>query len=92
MKLDLPRRDVGRLLALVTERRRKTERGVAKFGKDFDPTLGANMTEALDAFRSLEQVLTEAMHENDNPRRSGRDPGEHQGRRDAPGDYRPAGQ
>lgn len=59
--LRLPRRDVGRLLALTTERRKKLDRGVAKFGKDFDPALGANMVESREAFTALEQVLKKAM-------------------------------
>jgi hypothetical protein len=91
--LKLSRRDVGRLLVCVRERRRKLTRGIAKFGDSFDPEQGANMTEGLAAFTALEQVLTEAMkHEDDHSRRDGRDPREHQGRRDAPGDYRPAWQ
>lgn len=74
INLRLKRRDVGRLLACVSERRRKISRGVAKFGDDFDPKLGANMKEGLEAFTALEQVLMEAMNEPDRPRRAGRDP------------------
>jgi len=59
--LRLPRRDVGRLLSLASERRRKAEKGLRKFEGNFDPKLGANMQETAEAYAALEKVLKEAM-------------------------------
>jgi hypothetical protein len=88
--LRVSEREMGRLLAVVRERRRKLERGLTKFADDFDPIKGANMRDSHQAYAALDQALTEAMNATDNSRGAGRDPRQHQGRRDAPGDYRPA--
>jgi hypothetical protein len=79
--VDLSRRDIGRLLVGVRERLRKLDRGLSKFGDNFDPSLGANMTEAREAYSRIETVLKEAIREeNDHPRRAGRDPAQRQAR------------
>lgn len=59
--LNLSERDVGRLLSVVRERRRKLERGMEKFSTNFDPVLGKNMKEGLDAYVALEASLKEQM-------------------------------
>lgn len=89
MNIELSRRDIGRLLSLVAERRRKLERGVAKFGTDFDPTKGANIADGLVAFRALEQVLKEAMdHDDNHPRQPPAHRDEREGRRQPAGLHR----
>lgn len=82
LDLRLSRRDVGRLLVGVRERRRKLERGLAKFADNFDPQLGANMKDGFAAYTALEKDLMEAMghEENNHSRRAGRNPQEREAR------------
>jgi hypothetical protein len=75
MDLQVSRQDAGRLLSMTTERRKRAERGLKKFGDDFDPVLGANIAASAEAYTKLEQVLKEAINAQDNhPRGAGRDP------------------
>lgn len=57
----LSRRDVGRLLTGVRERRKKLQRGLAKFADEFDPVLGVNLTEGFEAYSALEKRLNDAL-------------------------------
>jgi hypothetical protein len=59
--ITLSRRDVGRLLVGVRERRKKLQRGLDKFADNFDPTLGVNITEGFAAYSDLEKRLNEAL-------------------------------
>lgn len=59
--VSLNRRDIGRLLAGVRERKRKFERGLKKFSNDFDPEKGKNMQEGYDAYCELEEKLERHM-------------------------------
>jgi hypothetical protein len=55
-KITLPAlepRDVGRILSGLRERRKRLTRGITKFGDDFDPDKGRNMTDALEAYETL---------------------------------------
>lgn len=49
----LDRRDVGRILSGLRERKRKLDKGIAKWGDDFDPDKGANMLDARASYDSL---------------------------------------
>jgi hypothetical protein len=53
----LDRRDVGRILSGLRERYRKLDKGVKKFGDDFDADKGANMLDARDAYAKLIDLL-----------------------------------
>lgn len=59
--IKVTRRDAGRLLALVRERKRRLKKGIDKFGDDFDPKLGANMIEGLEAFTELLNVVQDSI-------------------------------
>lgn len=49
----LERRDVGRILSGLRERKRKLDKGIAKFGDDFDDEKGRNMLDARDSYGKL---------------------------------------
>lgn len=51
--------DAGRILTALRRRQKDLVRGVTKFGKKFDPILGANMTEALREHDRLIESLEE---------------------------------
>jgi hypothetical protein len=53
----LDRRDVGRILSGLRERKRKLDKGIAKFGDDFDQDKGANMLDARDSYDRLITLL-----------------------------------
>lgn len=53
----LDRRDVGRILSGLRERKRKLDKGIAKFGDDFDQEKGANMLDARDSYGKLIQLI-----------------------------------
>jgi hypothetical protein len=61
VNLSLSRRDIGRLLVGVRERRKKLERGLNKFAENFDPKLGINLTEGYAAYSDLEKRLNDAL-------------------------------
>lgn len=55
--LRVSRRDAGRILSGLRERQRKLAKGIAKFGENFDPVLGKNMTDGKEAYvRLINQV------------------------------------
>lgn len=59
-KITLPpldARDVGRILSGLRERKKRLTRGIGKFGNDFDPDKGQNMTDALTAYKSLIKTI-----------------------------------
>jgi hypothetical protein len=59
-KITLPpldARDVGRILSGLRERKKRLERGITKFGEDFDPEKGQNMTDALLAYKRLITII-----------------------------------
>lgn len=90
IKLIVDERDAGRIFSGLRERQRKLARGVQKFGSDFDPVLGANMAEGLEAYNRLITLIEGQIRgQSSDPRRAGRDQGEYEGRGVAPGDYRP---
>lgn len=53
----IPRSLLKRLVGLVRERRRKAERGLAKFAAEFDAEKGRNLISARDACLQLEERL-----------------------------------
>jgi len=61
--IDLDARDIGRLLVGVRSRIGKLEKGIARFGDDFDPEKGKNMIASLEAHKSLKRRLIEAQNE-----------------------------
>lgn len=60
-QLTLNRREAGRLLSALRERHRRLEKGVRKFGDDFDPALGGNMLEGMREYQALIYKVQEAM-------------------------------
>ena len=59
-KITLPpleARDVGRILSGLRERRKRLTRGINKFGDDFDPDKGRNMTDALESYERLISII-----------------------------------
>jgi hypothetical protein len=59
-KITLPpldTRDVGRILSGLRERKRKLDKGIAKFGDDFDAEKGANMLDARDSYGRLIKLI-----------------------------------
>lgn len=71
INISFSRRDVGRLLSVVREKRRKFERGMRKFEDNFDPDLGANIQAGFNAYYDLEKTIASACS-------AGRDPEEHE--------------
>jgi len=63
--ITLSRRDVGRLLVGVRERCKKLQRGLNKFADNFDPELGANLTEGFAAYSDLEKRLNDALKQQE---------------------------
>jgi hypothetical protein len=59
--LTLSRRDIGRLLVGVRDRRKKLERGLKKFSDNFDPVLGVNLKEGFEAYSALEERLNKIL-------------------------------
>lgn len=59
--LSFDRREGGRILSALRERQRKLDKGVAKFGDDFDPALGGHMLEGAQAYKVLIHKIQEAM-------------------------------
>lgn len=55
--LRLSRRDVGRLLVGVRERKRKFKKGLTKFADNFDAEKGVNLKEGFEAYNALEKKL-----------------------------------
>lgn len=53
----LDRRDVGRILSGLRERKRKLDKGLSKFGDDFDPEKGANMLDARASYDRLIKLI-----------------------------------
>ena len=53
----IPRPLLKRLVGLVRERKRKAERGLAKFATDFDHEKGRNLVAARDDCLQLEERL-----------------------------------
>ena len=53
----LDRRDLGRIMSGLRERKRKLDKGIAKFGDDFDPEKGRNMLDARDSYDRLIKIL-----------------------------------
>lgn len=51
--ITLNRRDVGRVLSGLRERHRKLQKGITKFGDDFDDEKGRNMLDARDSYAKL---------------------------------------
>jgi len=70
--IEVDERDAGRILAGLKERQKKLQKGVTKFGDDFDPQLGANMVEGLSAYNRLVSYLEKTIGQVDSPRRTGR--------------------
>jgi hypothetical protein len=55
--IHVPRALLKRMLGLVRERRRRAERGLAKFATDFDHEKGRNLVAARDDCLQLEERL-----------------------------------
>jgi hypothetical protein len=66
---DLDRRDAGRILSALRFKRTKLEKGIERFGDDFDPVLGQSLVEGLKSHTALIHKISEAIsRENDSPR------------------------
>jgi hypothetical protein len=50
-------RDIGRILSGLRDRRKRLKRGIEKFGDDFDPDKGRNMTDALASYERLINIV-----------------------------------
>lgn len=59
--LRVSRSDVPRILSGLRDRLKKAERGIQKFGDDFDPELGASMLSVQKTHQSLIHRIQEQL-------------------------------